>query len=92
MGEAFFMMMNGNETKNYLISIEFAKKLAMQAKTEVGERIRDYFLECERKVSQPVVTLPDFNNPVEAARAFDKQKNIRVGFQIRPFPKLREGS
>lgn len=68
--QAFVMMMNGNETKNYLISIEFAKKLAMQVKTEVGERIRDYFLECERKASQPVVALPDFTNPAIAARAW----------------------
>lgn len=68
--QAFVMMMNGNETKNYLISIEFAKKLAMQVKTEVGERIRGYFLECERKASQPAIALPDFTNPAIAARAW----------------------
>ena len=56
--QAFIVMMNGNETKNYLLSVELAKKLSMQVKTEVGERIRDYFLECERKASQPVVALP----------------------------------
>ena len=68
--QAFIMMMNGNETKNYLLSVDFAKKLAMQVKTEVGERIRDYFLECERKASHPVVALPDFTNPALAARAW----------------------
>jgi len=68
--QAFIVMMNGNETKNYLLSVEFAKKLAMQVKTEVGERIRDYFLECERKASQPVITLPDFTDPAVAARAW----------------------
>ena len=68
--QAFVMMMNGNETKNYMLSVEFAKKLAMQVKTEVGERIRNYFLECERKVSQPVIALPDFTNPALAARAW----------------------
>lgn len=60
----------GRPTTNYLLSIEFAKKLAMQVRTEMGERIRNYFLECERKASQPVVALPDFTNPALAARAW----------------------
>lgn len=63
----------GRPTTNYLLSVEFAKKLAMQVRTEMGERIRNYFLECERKASQPVIVLPDFTNPVEAARAFADQ-------------------
>ncbi|WP_413520621.1 antA/AntB antirepressor family protein [Psychrobacter glacincola] len=66
----FAIMASGNQTQNYLLSIEFAKKLAMQVRTEMGERIRDYFLECERKASQPVVALPDFTNPALAARAW----------------------
>lgn len=71
--EGFDMMSNGNWTQNYVLSIDFAKKLAMQVRTEKGEQVRDYFLECERKASQPVVALPDFTNPVEAARAFADQ-------------------
>ena len=66
----FVIMTNGNETQNYLLSIDLAKKLAMQVRTEVGERVRDYFLECERRACQPVVALPDFTNPVTAARAW----------------------
>ncbi len=68
--QTFTQWVRGNETQNYLLSIEFAKKLAMQVRTEMGERIRDYFLECERKASQPVVALPDFTNPAVAARAW----------------------
>ena len=71
--EGFDMMSNGNWTQNYVLSIDFAKKLAMQVRTEKGEQVRDYFLECERKASQPVIALPDFTNPVEAARAFADQ-------------------
>lgn len=71
--EGFDMMSNGNWTQNYVLSIDFAKKLAMQVRTEKGEQVRDYFLECERKASQPAIALPDFTNPVEAARAFADQ-------------------
>lgn len=38
------------------------------AKTEVGNKIRDYFIECEKKSKRQM--LPDFNNPVLAARAW----------------------
>lgn len=68
---------NGRPSANYLLSIEFAKKLAMQVRTEKGEQVRDYFLECERKalnVNHPVVaSLPDFTNPADAAIAWAAQ-------------------
>jgi len=66
----------GRPTINYYLSIDFAKKLAMQVRTEMGERIRDYFIDCERRAtsaSQPVIAMPDFTNPAEAARAFADQ-------------------
>jgi phage anti-repressor protein/phage antirepressor YoqD-like protein len=66
----FVMMTSGNKAQNYLLSIDFAKKLAMQVRTEMGERIRDYFLECERRTQQSVTALPDFTNPALAARAW----------------------
>lgn len=46
----FIVKMNGNETKDYYISIEFAKHLAMMAKTEKAHDYRNYFIECEKKV------------------------------------------
>lgn len=68
----------GRPTTNYLLSIDFAKKLAMQVRTEKGEQVRDYFLECERKAQQSVMALPDFTNPVEAARAFADQYEAKM--------------
>ena len=35
--EALVIMTNGREFSNYLLSIDFAKKLAMQVRTEKGE-------------------------------------------------------
>ena len=44
----FNIMLNGNPTKDFALSIDFAKKLAMLARTEAGERIRQYFVEVEK--------------------------------------------
>lgn len=67
----------GRPTTNYYLSIDFAKKLAMQVRTKKGEEIRDYFLDCERKVvsaSNPVApALPNFTDPYEAAIAWAEQ-------------------
>lgn len=56
--QTFTQWVRGNETQNYLLSIDFAKKLAMQVRTEMGERIRDYFLECERQLQVKTPSIP----------------------------------
>lgn len=38
-------MTNGNETKDYAISIEFAKHIAMMARTNKSHEYRKYFIE-----------------------------------------------
>lgn len=44
----FDIMANGNTTKDYILTLDFAKKLSMQARTEQGEKIRNYFIEVEK--------------------------------------------
>lgn len=63
--EGFNTMLNGNETKDYAISLEFAKHIAMMAKTEKAHEYRNYFLECERLALHKANTLP---TPLETAR------------------------
>jgi anti-repressor protein len=46
----FFTKKNGNETLDFDLSLNFAKKLCMLARTEAGEKIRNYFIECEKKL------------------------------------------
>lgn len=45
----FVTMTNGNETRDYAITLEFAKHLAMMARTEKSHMYRNYLIECEKK-------------------------------------------
>lgn len=43
----------GNETMDFAITLDFAKHIAMMSRTEKSHQYRNYFIECERKVNDP---------------------------------------
>lgn len=45
----FDVMARGNETKDFQITIDFAKKICMMARTEIGEKFRKYFIRVEKQ-------------------------------------------
>ena len=51
--EGFFIMKNGNETKDFWISIDMAKHLAMLQKTEKAFMLREYFIKIEQAWNTP---------------------------------------
>lgn len=53
--EGFNTMLNGNEVKDYALTLDFAKRLSMLARTEKGEQARRYFLDCEKKLNPPAI-------------------------------------
>lgn len=75
----FAIMANGNQTKEYALTIDFAKKLCMLTRTEAGENIRNYFVEVERvainhhahqlPAARKMVGMADYNRRIEAQRA-----------------------
>jgi len=53
---------------DYALTLDCAKQIAMLQKNDKGMQARTYFIEVEKKWKQSA--LPDFNDPVAAARAW----------------------
>lgn len=74
----FDFMSKGNLTKDFALSLDFAKRLSMTAKTETGENYRKYFIECENIVKSnlinPIIPSYQIENPIERANAWIKEK------------------
>ena len=63
----------GKEVQDFAISLEFAKHIAMMARTEKSHEYRNYFIECEKKVTQ----LPQLSKELQAIFALDgKQQQL----------------
>lgn len=71
----------GHNRKDYALTMDTAKKVAMASNTPRGNQARDYFLQCERKVKS-LSMIPDFNNPAIAARAWADQIEAKQALQL----------
>lgn len=48
----FDIMSSGNQTKDYTLTIDFAKHLCMLSRSERGKQARNYFVEVEKRYKQ----------------------------------------
>jgi anti-repressor protein len=82
--------LGGRPSREYHLSLDMAKELAMVERNERGRQARQYFIRCERQLKKRL--LPDFEDPAEAAQAWAEQYKRREALEhenVLMLPKAR---
>lgn len=69
----------GNEVQDFVIVLDFAKHIAMMARTEKSHQFRQYFIECEKKlreVSTPKLPTTYKEALIELVAAIEEKEKI----------------
>lgn len=74
----FNIMLNGNETKDFAITLDFAKHIAMMARTEKSHEYRNYFIECEKRLKNKQPVLPTTYKEALLALVEEVEKNEKL--------------
>jgi len=61
---------------DFQLSIDFAKKLSMMARTEKGEEARNYFIECEKKLKANLPTT--YIEALQALIVREQEKELAI--------------
>lgn len=80
---------NGNETKDFVLTLDFAKRISMMAKTEKGEEVRKYFIECEKQLKNQLTSINKYENALMLlgvspelvkgiAKVYEEKDNLQI--------------
>ena len=65
----------GRPRIDYFLSLDMAKELSMVERNAQGKQARQYFIDCEKRLSGSLKV--DFNDPLQAAKAFIEAETAR---------------
>ena len=65
----------GRPRIDYFLSLDMAKELSMVERNAKGKQARQYFIDCEKRLSGSLKI--DFNDPLQAAKAFIEAETAR---------------
>lgn len=74
MGEFAQNPEGGRPLKEYALSIDMAKEIAMVEGNERGRQVRQYFIRCERELRQAALPSYQIEDPIERAKRWIKEQ------------------
>lgn len=75
----------GNKAKDYILTLDFAKKLCMQARTQRSEDLRNYFLEVEKVAMSHTVPMIDEAKLAELENKINRLTASTIGTEVNEF-------
>lgn len=78
----FDIDVEGNKVPDYALVISFAKKIAMMSKTEKGNTVRDYFLECEKRSEEFNTPSYQIEDPIKRAERWIEEQKEKQQAQL----------
>lgn len=63
--EEIFIKKETKPTKDFVLTLDFAKRISMMTRTEKGEVARQYFLDCEKQLEQVKTAIQKPMSPAE---------------------------
>ncbi len=83
--EEYNKKQKGNFGQEYVLTLDFAKKLCMISKTVVGEKIRNYFIEVEKVAMSQTAPMIDGAKLAELENKINRLTASTIGTEVNEF-------
>ena len=74
----FDTMSNGNVKTDFALTLDFAKRISMMARTEKGEEVRKYFIECEKQLQVPQLPTTYLEALTKLVETETEKQNLQI--------------
>lgn len=86
--QTFDIVSNGNATKEFALSIDFAKELSMLARNERGKQARKYFIACEQSLKTALLPKKQSVTPTKVRASIEWVKGVSEILNLNDSSKL----
>jgi phage anti-repressor protein len=74
----FDTMSNGNIKTDFALTLDFAKRISMMARTEKGEKVRTYFINCEKQLQAPQLPTTYLEALTKLVETETEKQNLQI--------------